>query len=130
MNNYFLISCNILLLRFHVTTKWTIIYTIMYTNLTIHNLILLYIKYHKHINTYLYNNILYMHVCLGFTSRLVIWDFPVLLVEEDLRCPSMHYFRHKQALEYMHVKHLYHIFLRIWDRSHLSQTPYILACEM
>ena len=26
-------------------------------------------------------------------------DFPALLVEEDLRCSSVHYFRHKQAPE-------------------------------
>jgi hypothetical protein len=25
-------------------------------------------------------------------------DFPALLVEEDLRCPSVHYFRHGRAL--------------------------------
>jgi hypothetical protein len=26
-------------------------------------------------------------------------DFPALLVKEDCRCPSVHYFRHKQAPE-------------------------------
>jgi hypothetical protein len=26
-------------------------------------------------------------------------DVPALLVEEDLRCPSMHYYRHEQAPE-------------------------------
>jgi hypothetical protein len=26
-------------------------------------------------------------------------DFPTLLMEEDLRCPNVHYFRHKEASE-------------------------------
>jgi hypothetical protein len=26
-------------------------------------------------------------------------DFPAILVEEDLRCPSIYYFRHEQTLE-------------------------------
>jgi hypothetical protein len=29
-------------------------------------------------------------------------DLPALLVEEDLRFPAMHYFRHKRAPEYNH----------------------------
>jgi hypothetical protein len=43
-------------------------------------------------------------VCLfGFSVTLTQYrsygDVPALLVKEDLRCPSVHYFRHKQAPE-------------------------------
>ena len=44
-------------------------------------------------------------IWLGFTSHqhckgyMVIWRQSKLLVEEDLSCPSLHYFRHKLAPE-------------------------------
>jgi hypothetical protein len=45
----------------------------------------------------------FVFVCLGFYVTLTQYrsyrDVPVLLVEEDLRCFSMHYFRHEQAPE-------------------------------
>jgi hypothetical protein len=49
----------------------------------------------------LYNN---NYVCLfGFnvtpTRYRSFGDVPALLVEEDLRCPSVHYFRHERAPE-------------------------------
>jgi hypothetical protein len=48
-----------------------------------------------------YENLFF--VCFGFyvtsTQNRSYRDIPALLVEEDLRCPSMHYFRHKWAPE-------------------------------
>jgi hypothetical protein len=46
---------------------------------------------------------LILFVCLGFyvtsTQYRSYRDVPALLVEEDLRCPSVHYFRHGRAPE-------------------------------
>ena len=51
-------------------------------------------------------NILYIQIrqCFGWVLRRtntvkVIWRLQVLLVEEDLGCLSVHYFRHEQAPE-------------------------------
>jgi hypothetical protein len=42
-------------------------------------------------------------VCIGFyvtsTQYRSYRDVPALLVEEDLRCPSVNYFRHERAPE-------------------------------
>jgi hypothetical protein len=44
-----------------------------------------------------------LFVCFGFyvtsTQYRSYRDVPALLVEEDLRCPSVHYFRHERAPE-------------------------------
>jgi hypothetical protein len=44
-----------------------------------------------------------LFVCFGFyvtsTQYRSYRDVPALLVEEDLRCPSVHYFRHKRVSE-------------------------------
>jgi hypothetical protein len=49
------------------------------------------------------DNGLFLFVCFGFyvtsTQYRSYRDVPALLVEEDLRCPSVHYFRHEQAPE-------------------------------
>ena len=53
------------------------------------------------IMTMVMNNLDFYGLVFSLTNTVTVMygDFPVLLVEEDLRCPSMYYFRHKRAPE-------------------------------